>query len=125
MLKMNLQSIISDLDKAEGTRLIQAAKYIKTKLKENVRKVHHKITGNLEKGIDYQALEHSVLVGYGPPAYYAHMLEFGTVRRTVKNYLGAPGVEVKVGYIKPTPVIFPTFDQESGAVEEILSKPWL
>jgi HK97 gp10 family phage protein len=124
MLKSYINQVIKDLETTEKKRLVEAARHVKAKLKENVSKVHHKFTGDLIKGIDYKPLDHAVLVGYGPPAYHAHLLEFGTVNRTVKNYLGAPGVEVKVGHIKPTPVIFPTFEEEAGAVENILSKQW-
>lgn len=117
--------IFDDLDKAEKKRLSTAARYVVKKVKENVRRTWKKQSGNLLKGVVNKPLQHAQLVGYGPPAYHAHMLELGTVKRTVKNYMGKKGVAVSVGHIKPKPVLFPTFEQEAGEVENILAKAWV
>lgn len=123
-LKLYINEVIRDLERAEKKRLLEAARHVVGKLKENTRKQWKRHTGNLQKGIGHKELPHAVLVGYGPPAFHAHLLELGTQHRVVKNYLGAPGVEVKVGRIKARPVIFPTFEQETAEVERIISIPW-
>jgi HK97 gp10 family phage protein len=124
MLKLYIDKVIKDLERSENNKLIAAAKHVAEKLKENVKKQWKQHTRNLQKGVGYKKLPHAVLVGYGPPASHAHLLEMGTQHRVVKNYMGHKGWEVSAGKITPHPVIFPTFEQETPEVERILSEPW-
>jgi hypothetical protein len=124
MLKLYINEVIRDLEKSEKKRLNEAAVHLVKKLKENVKKQWKRHSGDLLKGIGHKELQHAQLVGYGPPAFHAHLLEMGTEHRVVKNYFGKQGVKKEVGKIKAHPVIFPTFEQETSAVEEILSRPW-
>ncbi len=127
-----IPEIIKEMSISERRSLIAAGSYLKKKLKEKVSSKGISLPGNppgrdkgdLIKGIDYQPIEHAVLVGVGPPAYHAHLLEFGTQLRTVKNYRGHEGVEVSSGKIEPRPFLVPTFDEEVEEVEKILSENW-
>ena len=126
------KSIITDFKKKEKSATTKAAQHVKKKMKEKVSnsglsqpgQPPGKDTGDLQKGIDYQPISHAVLVGVGPPAYHAHLLEFGTQMRTVKNYHGKDGVQVSSGRVEPRPFVFPTFEEETPEVERILSEKW-
>lgn len=124
MLKLYINEVIRDLEKTEDRRILEASLHVEKKLKENTRAAWKRHTGNLQKGIGHKKLPHAMLVGYGPPAFHAHLLEFGTQHRVVKNYMGHRGREKGVGKIVAHPVIFPTFEQEAPEVERILSEPW-
>jgi len=65
------------------------------------------------------------LVGYGPDAYHAHLIEFGTDQRFVKNYRGKPGVRKGVGRMEKRPILQPVLESEAGAVKRILSETWV
>jgi hypothetical protein len=85
-----------------------------------------KRSGNLVKGILYvnDDKHHESKVGVGPPAHHAHLMEFGTQNRTVLNYRGVKGKQKNVGRVLPHPFVQPTFEEEAGAVKEILSERW-
>lgn len=129
-----IAQIINDLEKAQGKALDKAAAYLRGKLKDKVRNKGVSSPGNppgqqsgdLIKGIKFvRDGDDKRLVGFGPPAYHAHLLEFGTGPRIVKNYRGHKGVTKDVGAMAPRPFMIPTFEEESGAVEQILSENWI
>jgi HK97 gp10 family phage protein len=128
-----ISKVINDLDKAQEKQLDKAATYLRIKLKEKVDKKivsepgdpPGKHSGNLKKGIKFTREPGKRFVGVGKPASHAHLLEFGTGPRIVKNYLGQKGVPVAVGAVAPRPFMIPTFEEEKENVEKILSEEWL
>jgi HK97 gp10 family phage protein len=127
-----IKQVIRDLDKAESQKLDKAASYLRNKMREKVsKKVRSKPgdppglqSGNLKKGIKFVREPGKRLVGVGRPASHAHLLEFGTGPRYVKNYRGKGGVKF-VGAVQPRPFMIPTFEAEKENVEKILSEPWI
>lgn len=122
-----LKSIESDLRKSQKRALKRAALHLKKKVREKLRNVSPsapgqppgKVSGDLLKGIGTKSLKDSELIGAGPPAQHAHLLEFGTKDRTVKKS------GKMVGHVKPRPFLGPTFEAEAENVKEILSEKWL
>jgi HK97 gp10 family phage protein len=135
-LESYIKDVISDIDKSEKKVRSKAAQYLVKKMKEKVNdqyfKGYHsipgeppgKMTGNLQKGIGSKDIdsEHKTLVGVGPPAHHAHLLEFGTVERYTPVKNGKPR---RSGRVAPRPFVFPTFQEEAENVGKILSERWL
>jgi HK97 gp10 family phage protein len=129
-----IKSVIADLEKAQEKVLDKAAAYLWGKLKDKVSKKGPSMPGeppgyqdkNLLKGIKFvRNGEGSRLVGVGPPASHAHLLEFGTGPRIVKNYMGHPGVTKDVRPLKARPFMAPTFAEEANNVADIISEKWI
>lgn len=139
-----LESIEKDLAKSELRLLKKAASYVAKKMREKAKSLFPQRTGHLVKGIGYKQPEnHSTLVGVGPPAQHAHLLEFGTKNRTIRNrglFQIASDVasrkailkgkkkgaerKISAGKVTPKPFILPTLMQEESQVREILSERW-
>lgn len=127
-----INQVMGQLEKGQEKQLDRAATYLRNKIRDKVsKKIKSKPsdppglqTGNLKKGIKFVREPGRRLVGVGKPASHAHLLEFGTGPRFVKNYRGKGGT-VFVGAISPRPFIVPTFEEEKDATEKILSEPWL
>jgi len=127
-LKFNIiDKTIRDIEKAANDRVWEAAVYVRDKLKDKAKTMFTKRSGDLIRGMAAAKRDNKAyaIVGASAPAYHAHLLEFGTVPRTVKNYRGQQGRAVAVGQIKPTPFILPTFEEEKNNVEKILSGVWI
>jgi HK97 gp10 family phage protein len=138
-IKMNgrsfINSVIRDMEKAEEKLLDKAAAYLRDKLKAKVKNKGVSVPGNppgkqsgdLIKGIKFVRADSgaSRLVGFGKPASHAHLLEFGTGPRVVKNFRGHKGVTKDVGPMAPRPFMVPTFEEEAQNVENILSENWI
>lgn len=129
---------IRALEKSQEKTLDRAAAYMKTKIKEKIKKRSvsqpneppGKRSGDLYKGVKVGRRGRDVnseyrIVGMGPPAHHAHLLEFGTVPRTVKNWKGKKGQSHTSGRVLPRPFMGPTFQEEAPAVERILSGAWI
>lgn len=131
----NIVSRVADDIEREGSkRVMQAARYVRGKIVESAKATYPKRSGDLFRGVAAQGREGSArvrgtkayaIVGMTAPAYHAHLLEFGTKDRIVKNYRGRKGVKVNVGRVKARPFVEPVFEREAGAVEEILSGTWV
>jgi hypothetical protein len=111
----------------------KAADYMVAKVKDKISKIGRSDpgmppgihTGNLLKGICRMSRKTVSLVGFRKPALHAHLLEFGTTGRMVKNSKGRAGVEESSGEMKARPFFFQTFAEEAGAVKKILSEEWV
>lgn len=139
-MKLEFKSFIKDLskeiDNAELRLRTKAAKHLVKKMKEKVGDVYFegyasqpgeppgKKSGNLRKGIGYMNMpkQHKTKVGVGPPAYHAHMLEFGTAERFVK--IKGSSKKRSVGRVLPRPFVQPTFEEQTETVKEILQEKW-
>jgi HK97 gp10 family phage protein len=128
----DIRKVINELDKAQEKKLDIAAVHLRTKIKDKLKNKHTsfpgeppgKKSGNLIKGVIFTRNPGKRFVGMGKPAYHAHLLEFGTGPRTVKNYRGK-GVAVAVGSVAPRPFLIPTFEEEKENVKKLLSETWL
>lgn len=124
-LKKFFKEIQKEIDKGEKAARTKAAQHLVKIMKEKVSRPERsepgeppgKFTGNLQKGIRYQNLPGETLVGVGPPAYHAHLAEFGTVERVTKK-------GKKVGRELPRPFVLPTFEEEKEEVKRIMSEQW-
>jgi len=127
-----IREVCADLDKAQERELDKAAAYLRQKLKDKVSKKRISLpgeppgrqSGNLKKGIKFTREPGNRFIGVGSPAQHAHLLEFGTGPRLVKNYRGK-GMSKLVGPQAPRPFIIPTFEEESDNIKKILSEQWL
>ena len=122
-----IKEVNKDLLKAEKRQIKKAAKHLVSKMKKKVNMRGHsqpgqapsKRGGNLKKGIGYKIIGNDlVLVGYGPPAQHAHLMELGTKDRQTKT-------GKNTGKVSKRPVLIPTFEEEAGPVEKILSEKWV
>lgn len=133
-----IPNILKDLEASQEKLLDRAAMHMKKAIREKIKnkKISNpgdppgRSSGDLLKGVTIGKRGKDVnssyrVVGMGPPAHHAHLLEFGTVPRTVKNYMGKKGKAVSSGRVLPRPFMRPTFEEEAENVENILSKPWL
>lgn len=129
--KSFVKDISKDMDKAESRLRSKAARHLVKKMKSKIKgtvsqpgQPPGKVSGNLIKGIGYQNenANHITRVGVKPPAYYAHMLEFGTAERYVK--IKGSNKKRSVGRVAPRPFVLPTFEEEKEAVKEILNEKW-
>ena len=129
-----IKQVIADLEKAQGKNLDKAAAYLRGKLKDKVSKKSISSpgdppgmrTGDLKKGIKFVRKDNDTrLVGVGPPASHAHLLEFGTGPRIVKNWMGHKGITKDVGPMKARPFMAPTFAEEDENVANILAEQWV
>jgi HK97 gp10 family phage protein len=133
MVKLMIAKIIRDLEKSQDKLLDQAAIHVRNAIKRKVSQrggtsragdPPRRDTGDLYRGIKWAKRGDYRLVGVGKPAQHAHLLEFGTAPRVVKNYAGKQGIRKDVGRVIPRPFMRPTFAEEADKVAEILSKPW-
>lgn len=125
-----LKDVEKNIDAVKDVRLTKAAKHVAKKMREKASDVWEpgtgpmpgeppaKRTGELVKGIGYEAELGEMFVGVGKPASHAHLLEFGTEDRYDKkgHYKGR---------VAPRPFVYPTFEEESETVKKIMSESWL
>jgi hypothetical protein len=137
-VKRYVNQIVRDLDRVQEERLTKAAVFLRTGLKNEVGKkigtwphvsrpgeAPFKQSGDLQEGITFTREPGKRFVGFTRPASHAHLLEFGTGPRTVKNYEGKPGVTKDVGPMAARPFFLPTFDREEETLKNILGGEWL
>jgi hypothetical protein len=136
MRSMNIIArVADDIEKTGEARVMQAARHMRKAIVASAKATYPKVSGDLYKGVAAegrgQRAGHKsagrayAIVGMTRPAYHAHLLEFGTKERVVKNFRGHPGRAVKVGRVKAKPFFTPPFEAEAGAVEQILSGTWV
>lgn len=129
VIKSFIKETEKDLKKARRAKLQKAGQHIHKKVRDKIKTKRisqpgeppGRYSGNLYKGIRYQVRDEDeeVLVGAQPPAYHAHLLEFGTERRTVEK------TGKDAGKVEARPFLLPTFDEEKEEVKRILSEEWV
>jgi HK97 gp10 family phage protein len=114
--KSFIGDVFKDIKTIEKEALKAASKHVQKKMKEKVKAIGiGKRTGNLLKGIKYDIRDSdSAFVGVGPPAYHAHLIEFGTLDRWTKK-------GTYKGKVTKKPFIIPTLEEESEAVRNIMA----
>lgn len=115
-----LQDVIKEIDKINTKNRKKAAAHVKKALRKKVAE-RFGISGNLYKGVDRYNGKESSFVGFMSPAQHAHLIEFGTDERFIKNYHGKQGVVVSSGRMPKRPLLQPVFDEEAEAVKRIMS----
>lgn len=137
-----ISKVADDIEREGSKRVMQAARYVRGKIVQSARANYPKRSGDLFKGVAAEGRGEQLhgfgiiaghrskvstyaVVGMTAPAYHAHLLEFGTKQRTVKNAFGHKGVTMNVGRVKAKPFVEPVFENEAGAVEQILSGTWV
>jgi hypothetical protein len=108
--------IDKEINKAMRRQRIKAGNHVKRKLRARCREKFG-AESNITKGIGSKHLKTATIVGVGPPAQAAHLVEFGTDERYQKN-------GKHTGRIKKDPFVFPVYVEESGAVRKILEEEW-
>lgn len=125
MFTINSKTVdfLKDLEKAEKKARTAAAKYLVKKIKDKL--VYNKDakskpgefpllkTRKLKKGIKYVNERNKTKVGAAPPAYHAHLLEFGTSNRQTQKGENR-------GRMAPRPFLLPTFAEENEKIKEII-----
>lgn len=124
--KSFVKDTIRDLEREDARLRMKAANYVKDRVIEKIsRQQGHQITrfiyrgsapgqppaeftGNLIKGIKTKSEQYSAIVGAVAPAYHALLLELGTRKRV-------PGMA-------PRPFLYPTLEEETPVIKEILSE---
>ena len=142
-----ISKVAEDLDKEGAARVMRAARYVRGQIVSSAKtNVKHKITGNLYKGVAAQGRGEQVhfythrlgldskmhrtktkayaIVGMTAPAYHAHLLEFGVKPHTQTNAFGK-GVITQHPGAKAQPFFMKAIEASKGAVEQILSEPWV
>jgi hypothetical protein len=121
--KSYYDEINKEIDKGELRNRKKAVRYVARKLKLQVKRNFGK--GNLYEGVGYEDGTIESKVGYKAPAQHAHLVEFGTDERFIRNYKGQPGAIVSAGTMPKIPTLLPVIEQQKDKVTEILSEPWL
>ena len=120
MLALKFTSYVSKVQKemeaAEKKQRAKAAKYLTDRLKDEAS-LKFGAGSSMVKGVGHRNDKDESRVGMGPPAYSAHLIEFGTDSRFTKSGKAT-------GHIQAKPFIFPLFDREAGAVTQILQEEW-
>lgn len=107
-VESEIKRFISDFEKHSRRVRIKAANHIKRKIKRKANKM--KKSGNLEAGVYSLHQEDASFVGLRAPAHHAYLIEFGHVARDGS-------------FVMPYPIVYPTFHEEDGEVERIMSEP--
>lgn len=115
-LKSYFGKVQKELDKSERKVRTKAARHV-TKVLKSKAKTRYGKDSNYYKGIGYKNYKDVTKVGVGPPAFHAHLIEFGTDPR----YTTAGK---STGKMPEAPLIIPTFEAEKEAVANILITEW-
>lgn len=129
-VNFRIRPVIEELISVQSKRLREAAGVVKDALIIKELQLFG-TQGNLQKGtvIGYDGQDRDnlnyVKVGFAAPAQHAHLLEFGTRVRTVKNYRGHRGKSQTSGAVPATHFTAKTFMEQYEPVKELLSERWL
>lgn len=116
--KSNLDAVNRKLEQAERRQRVRAAQHLKKALKATAVG-RFGAESDITKGVgtQHKHADSESLVGMGPPAYAAHLIEFGTDLRYKSDGRAT-------GRVAAMPFVFPTFARESAEVVAILSEEW-
>jgi len=119
--KSYFDKVEKEMYKYERKNRIKATKYLKKQLKKETASIFG-AKSDLTKGVGSKHARYSSYVGFGYPAYHAHLIEFGTDKRFAKK---GPGSGPKgTGHVKANPWVFRTFEANALAVMKILQEAW-
>jgi len=125
MFKMQFTSYLKDVEKemqkAEKRQRAKAAKYLDGKLTETTT-ARFGSDSNITKGVNHINEKYESKVGFGKPAYAAHLVEFGTDTRFTTKGIGSG--KKGTGHITASPFFVPTMEEESAAIINIMQEAW-
>lgn len=122
--KSQADKINKELEKAEKESRENAARALGKKLKKEVLSLYG--TGDLSKGSGaIERRKQVTKVGFKKPAYHAHLIEYGTDERFVKNYLGTKGKEVSVGKMPERPFFSEFIEREAESTGRLMQKTFV
>ena len=117
---LRYESFLGDIDKEINAiarkKRIKAGNHVKEKLRQAATQKFG-ADSNIVEGIGSKQLKTTSIVGVGPPAQAAHLIEFGTDERYQRK-------GKYTGKIKKDPFVFPVYIAETPEVERILSEEW-
>ena len=116
-----IKEINKELEKVERRQRGKAVKLLKNKLKQKATE-RFGSGSNITKGIGHISDKYESRVGVGPKAYHAHLIEFGTDTRFTTKGIGSG--EKGTGHIQAEPFVFPTFEENTQAVINIMQEVW-
>ena len=111
-----IKEINKELEKVERRQRGKAVKLLKKKLKQKATE-RFGSDSDITKGIGHISDKYESRVGVGPKAYAAHLIEFGTDSRFTKGGRST-------GHIQAKPFVFPTFEENTQAVINIMQEVW-
>lgn len=109
------KEVQKELERSDRESRTKAAKHVLKVLRRKAKARYGK--GNYYKGLRYKHENDITKIGAGPPAYHAHLIEFGTDPRFKES--GKP-----TGKMPANPLIIPTLDEETETVGNILVTEW-
>lgn len=124
--KISYQSFMGSISKDMRRLEKEARSKAGTHVRKALRRVCSSLFGsdsNITKGVGKRDQKTVTLVGVGPPAQAAHLIEFGTEER-FHSEDSKFGPNHPTGKIDAKPFVVPTYEAEAPAVKEILSKEW-
>lgn len=125
-----VKEINRELGNAKDKKVQKAAKHMLKSLKRKLSKrgtsspgdPPGRDTNSLRKGAAIKMVgkkaDKSAIIGWTNPAQHAHLLELGTTERHTKD-------GKSTGKVDKRPSLVPTFLEEAGEVENILSGRWI
>lgn len=120
-----LKDIDKEINKVSRRQRLKAGRYVKKKLREkSVQRFG--ADSNITKGIGSKNLKAVTIVGIGPPAQAAHLIEFGTDTRYhgQNSKMNKGGKRWYTGHVKAKPFVEPTYRESAPRVQAILSEEW-
>jgi len=125
--KSYVKQINNEIDAVARGRTKEASVYLVGKIKDKLKDKRRsqigqppgKRSGDLLRGIKYNITgNETALVGVGPPAQHAHLLEFGTQERHTKS-------GKYTGRVLRRPFLLSTFLEESDNIRKMMGISWL
>ena len=136
-----VDDIMTQMEKSEFKLRKKAARHVRNKMRRKVNGMGEsspgqppsKLSGNLRKGVKDSNGREASFVGAMSPAFHGHLVEFGHIMKPRKrdvvtgtNKYGPNKGKAKVVHVRPRPFVYPTFNEEAGAVADIMaSVPWV
>ena len=114
--KSYVKAINKELENIKDENIVSSCKYIAGKLRQKIKNENLVESGNLLKGVKYSVSGDIGMVGYGKPAYHAHLIEFGTIFRKRKSD------GVYTGRTKANPILQKTFLEENEYIQRRIAE---
>ena len=114
--KSFLGDVEKEMSKVEKRQRVKAANRVRKELRK-VTALKFGAGSDITKGVGSRNMKNTSIVGVGPPAQAAHLIEFGTDERYQLS-------GKYTGRINPDPFVFPTYVKMVPEVRRILSEEW-
>jgi hypothetical protein len=118
------KEVFADIEKGARMQRQKAATHVKGKIKAKATAI--KDTGELAKSAYVKHLKYTSYAGLRAP--HAFLVEFGSTKSNPRMTKGEGKKRKKIrstGFLPANPIVYPTFAEEAGTVERIMSEPWV